>query len=272
MEWVGQLQEDETATKFAYLIDGGFFVEWDKQAPPSSRSPIGNLTSFTGFMKDVFDLNNATDSLPSNCVDSFGEKDYFRCFFAENVIPYLTQPYFMFQADYDQFQIPIILGWNTLPTNENVTIGSDYPGPPMVTWSEATEYAQNLRNLLLGSTSDPRTSPTGVFVPACMTHIANVDQYVNITVNGVAYNEALALWESDWSSGGEVEHYQWIHDANELPLTHQDCAVGKTNDVSGGSGDRGSSSSSIAAPKGNVATVLLQAVGFNVILFTMQYF
>ena len=142
----------------------------------------------------------------------------------------------------------------------------------MVTWSEATEYAQNLRKLLLKSTSNPRTSPTGVFVPACMTHVATVDQYVNITVNGLAYNEALALWEGDWSSGGE-EHYLWIHDTNELPLRHQECAMGKTDDGSVDSDDRGSSSSSsITAPKGNVASLLLQAVIVNVVVSMMQYF
>ena len=233
MELVQPLQLKEE-TQFAYFLEGGFFPDWDEPTYP--LSPISPLT-FSGWMKDVYNLNNATDSLPKKCIEETDEENHFRCMFPENILPGLEKPYFVFQADYELYQIPFILGWN------NVDIGTDDPGPPLIPWSNVTDYAQNLRNLLLSSTKNPEISPTGIFVPACMMHCAfqhgtyDSDLYVNTTVNDLAYNTALAKWLNEWLDSTELPpasqggHYKWIHGENELPFTVEQCAAGLTKDM-----------------------------------------
>jgi hypothetical protein len=57
------------------------------------------------------------------------------------------------------------------------------------------DYSTNLRTLLVDRIKNPLASPTGVFLPVCLFHAAQFsnDLYVNITSQGIAYNEAIAM-------------------------------------------------------------------------------
>jgi hypothetical protein len=223
-DWVQNKLQAGAGTKVAYFPEVGFFPDWKNPAPPSSEMyPY----SYSELMKFVYEENNVTDTLPKQCLEERSKDEYYECMLAQNVVQYLDQPYFIVQSDYDSYQLPVILGWSP-------PFGQDYLGPPPVSWSEVRDYATNLRKLLVDGTKNPLASPTGVFLPACYFHAAEFsdDLYVNITSQGIAYNEAIAMWVDEWLKDGgdkddtEKRHYTWIHDANELPIAEAQCAAG----------------------------------------------
>ena len=230
-DWVQNKLQAGAGTKVAYFPEVGFFPDWKNPAPPSSEMyPY----SYSELMKFVYEENNATDTLPKQCLEERSNDEYYECMLAQNVVQYLLRPYFIVQSDYDMFQLPAILGWGDNPLPESPQFGQGYLGPPPVSWSEVMDYATNLRKLLVDGTKNPLASPTGVFLPACSFHAAsfNDDLYVNITSQGIAFNEAIAMWVDEWlKDGGDVgksekRHYTWIHDANELPIAEAQCAAG----------------------------------------------
>ena len=68
-------------------------------------------TSYSDWTKSIYRLNNTTDTLPSDCLleqnqnQDHDQQQYYRCMFAENVIPFLTVPYFAIQSKFDKWQL-----------------------------------------------------------------------------------------------------------------------------------------------------------------------
>jgi hypothetical protein len=91
------------------FVDSGFFRDWDESPIVSTtvdNNITNNLTSYSDWMKSIYILNNATDTLPTDCLlVQQNQQEYYRCMFAENVIPFLTVPYFAIQSKFDKWQL-----------------------------------------------------------------------------------------------------------------------------------------------------------------------
>ncbi|OEU14550.1 hypothetical protein FRACYDRAFT_241097 [Fragilariopsis cylindrus CCMP1102] len=103
---------DHSNIEFGLFVDSGFFRDWDEVPAISTTvdSSITNSsrTSYSDWTKSIYILNNATDTLPSDCLSeqnhdqNHDQQQYYRCMFAKNVIPFLTVPYFAIKSKFDE--------------------------------------------------------------------------------------------------------------------------------------------------------------------------
>ena len=103
---------DHGNIEFGLFVDSGFFRDWDEVSAISVTVDISitnsSRTSYSDWTKSIYRLNNTTDTLPSDCLleqnqnQDHDQQQYYRCMFAENVIPFLTVPYFAIQSKFDE--------------------------------------------------------------------------------------------------------------------------------------------------------------------------
>jgi hypothetical protein len=114
--WADSVRALNPATKTRCLMDAGWFP-W---APPETPNGDGfNDAWLSGYDRMV---NHDNSALHPDCVAAQNSTSTWLCLMAEVNAPYIKTPMFVFQSQFDGFQIPIMEHCSNMPcTNDNIT-------------------------------------------------------------------------------------------------------------------------------------------------------
>ncbi|XP_065840834.1 uncharacterized protein [Oscarella lobularis] len=137
----------------------------------------------------VYHMHNVSTGLNQACVQAKAEDDKWQCFMGQYAYEYLKTPLFVFNSQYDTWQLDYILELGCRPPNCNARQMKHFNA-----WRPTYLKA-------LGPAIDNPTS--GLFIDSCLVHCQSLDTswWSQVTVNGTSANDAFAQW---YFSNGSV--------------------------------------------------------------------
>lgn len=157
------------------MLDSPLWVDIDPITGPSgSIMPLMEQTQIIlGFL-------NATNRLGPTCQTSYPEDEWWKCLFGEFRLPFVTTPYILNAAQFDNFQVPYNEGAN----------------PPYDAAQLA--YAESFQQAVLTALAPVPTAAqaqSGVFSSACFHHcVTQETDYWGIKVDNQSFRDVSADW------------------------------------------------------------------------------
>lgn len=193
------------STAVAILPDSGFFLEW---WGCSAKKTFGAL------MKNVYELSEAQDSLPQECIQNQTFGSEYLCMFAARVVPTIPVPIFTLHSRFDSFQIEKMLGYKPGTKNTDLSltepptnIHTSSPTAALtssicleeISISDANDYGENLTSQIIAaheSQEERFAFGFGSFFYSCSAHVIYLrnDFYRQLTVNGTTVMDAVSAW------------------------------------------------------------------------------
>ena len=132
-------------------------------------------------MHNVYDLNNATDSLPPTCLSQTTSPQ--DCMFAIHAAPHVSVPMLILQSRYDKWQVELELGYEK---HEHITM------------QEVNEYSLALKDQVLTALTEQGVVESSVFLDSRLHHTLLGESgdalWTDISVNGTSVNIAVNEW------------------------------------------------------------------------------
>eukprot|EP00252_Welwitschia_mirabilis_P006755 TRINITY_DN1765_c0_g2_i4.p1 TRINITY_DN1765_c0_g2~~TRINITY_DN1765_c0_g2_i4.p1 ORF type:complete len:391 (+),score=36.38 TRINITY_DN1765_c0_g2_i4:125-1297(+) len=176
-----------STAKVKCLSDAGFFMD---VKDVSGGNYISNL------FQQVVDLHQSTKSLPAACTSKLGAK----CFFPQNLLPYVQTPLFLLNAAYDSWQIK-----NSLASGKVDSHGTwrDCKLNIQKCSSNQLSFLHEFRNQMIAALKGFESSSTGgMFINSCYTHCQAGVQETWFAANSPRLNnkslsEAIGEWYTE---------------------------------------------------------------------------
>ena len=104
-QWCDAVKAVSPEAKCVGMPDSGFFLDYqDPRAKPTALSPLATSNTNPGNYHDglkwVFELQNATDGVSTDCIAAYPVAEQYRCMFAEHSAAHQRTPFFPLQSKY----------------------------------------------------------------------------------------------------------------------------------------------------------------------------
>ena len=86
-------------TRVVVMPDSGFFLDY-----------VGLSVDYHSLIRWAYVTMNSREGVNRKCVEFYGPKDDWKCFFAEYTVPFIESPVFILQSLHDSWQIDWVLG------------------------------------------------------------------------------------------------------------------------------------------------------------------
>jgi hypothetical protein len=147
----------------------------------------------------AYNLFNASSILSPECVYANSANPYY-CLMGEYLMPYVTAPYFLNEAQFDAFQLPYnIGGWPQLTQ------------PAQMTYADS--FQEDMVAVLDTLPTSEQAATSGVFSLSCLRHcLTTGPAFWNTGVANVSFASALSDWFFSGAAGqrimGDCQSYQ----------------------------------------------------------------
>ncbi|XP_062512571.1 uncharacterized protein LOC134188416 [Corticium candelabrum] len=129
------------------LADAGYFID---------AANIHGEMYIRGQYQHIFEMQNCSGGVNSDCIRSKEESERWQCFMAQYTYPYIKTPIFVFNAEYDTWQLQNILQVGCKAPNCN-----ESQMQLIARWR--TMFLQTLQPVI-------RSTTNGLFTDACIQH------------------------------------------------------------------------------------------------------
>ena len=146
-------------TKVVAMPDSGFFLDY-----------AGGTMGFSFLIRWVFQTMNSRDGVNKKCVEYYGKKEDWKCFFAEYTLPFVETPVFILQSKHDAWQIDWVLG-----SRSNTLVNQ-----------LGNELIRRLGDSFLGFEKNSG------FVDSCFHHCGTF--WNNLHIDNITQSQAFYLW------------------------------------------------------------------------------